>query len=51
LDVLGFECLEQQNEFIRFQLKGELGNMIDIKLSPSVSGLAGAGTVHHIAWE
>jgi glyoxalase family protein len=48
--VLGLQCLEQQDEFIRFQSKGELGNIIDIKLSPSVRGLAGAGTVHHIAW-
>ncbi|WP_087974344.1 VOC family protein [Oceanobacillus rekensis] len=24
--------------------------MIDVKLSPSVRGLGGAGTVHHIAW-
>ena len=29
---------------------GEIGNIIDIKTQPSVRGLAGAGTVHHIAW-
>ncbi|WP_176471897.1 VOC family protein, partial [Shouchella clausii] len=29
---------------------GTLGNIIDIKLTPSVRGLMGAGTVHHIAW-
>lgn len=48
--VLGLESIGQDEEFIRFQSEGELGNIIDIKLSPSVRGLMGAGTVHHIAW-
>jgi glyoxalase family protein len=49
-NVLGMECLGQEEEFLRFKAEGQLGNTIDIKLNPSVRGLMGAGTVHHIAW-
>ncbi|MBS4174758.1 ring-cleaving dioxygenase [Bacillus sp. FJAT-49736] len=48
--VLGLTCLGQDGEFLRFTADGHLGNIIDIKLSASVRGLMGAGTVHHIAW-
>jgi glyoxalase family protein len=47
---LGLECLGQEEEFLRFKAEGQLGNIIDIKLNPSVRGLMGAGAVHHIAW-
>jgi glyoxalase family protein len=47
-DILGLEPVGQEESFLRF--KSEIGNMIDIKLTPSVRGLMGAGTVHHIAW-
>jgi glyoxalase family protein len=47
-NILGLKCIGQENEFLRF--KSEEGNTIDIKLNPSVRGLMGAGTVHHIAW-
>lgn len=47
-DILGLEPVGQEESFLRF--KTEIGNTIDIKLSPSVRGLMGAGTVHHIAW-
>ncbi|SHS08827.1 Putative ring-cleaving dioxygenase mhqO [Mycobacteroides abscessus subsp. abscessus] len=49
-NVLGLTCVGQEENFLRFQSEGELGNTIDIKLSPSVRGLMGAGTVHHLAW-
>lgn len=49
-NVLGFTCLGQEGEFLRFRADGKIGNIIDIKLSASVRGLMGAGTVHHIAW-
>lgn len=49
-DVLGLECVGQEEGFLRFKADAELGNIIDIKLTPSVRGLMGAGTVHHIAW-
>ncbi|MBN8203204.1 ring-cleaving dioxygenase [Bacillus sp. NTK034] len=49
-NILGLECLGQEEGFLRFKSEAELGNTIDIKLTPSVRGLMGAGTVHHIAW-
>jgi glyoxalase family protein len=49
-NVLGLECLGQEDGFLRFQSQAEIGNTIDIKLTPSIRGLMGAGTVHHIAW-
>jgi len=49
-NVLGLECVGQEEGFLRFKADAELGNIIDIKLTPSVRGLMGAGTVHHIAW-
>jgi glyoxalase family protein len=49
-NVLGLECVGQEEGFLRFKSEAQLGNTIDIKLTPSVRGLMGAGTVHHIAW-
>jgi glyoxalase family protein len=48
--ILGLECIGQEDEYLRFKTEGQLGNIIDIMLKPSVRGLMGAGTVHHIAW-
>ncbi len=49
-NILGLDCIGQEDEFLRFKSKGNIGNTIDIYLNPSVRGLMGAGTVHHIAW-
>jgi glyoxalase family protein len=49
-NVMGLECIGQEGDFLRFKAEGHLGNTIDIQLNPSVRGLMGAGTVHHIAW-
>lgn len=49
-NILGLECMGQEKEFLRFKSEGSIGNIIDIRLNPSVRGLMGAGTVHHIAW-
>jgi glyoxalase family protein len=49
-NILGLECMGQEDDFLRFKSEGNIGNTIDIKLNPSVRGLMGAGTVHHIAW-
>jgi glyoxalase family protein len=49
-NVLGLVCIGQENEFLRFKSEGNVGNTIDIHLNPTVRGLMGAGTVHHIAW-
>ncbi|WP_423801782.1 ring-cleaving dioxygenase [Neobacillus sp. SAB-20_R2A] len=49
-NVMGLECIGQDGDYLRFKAEGHLGNTIDIQLTPSVRGLMGAGTVHHIAW-
>lgn len=49
-NILGLECMGQEKEFLRFKSEGSIGNTIDIRLNPTVRGLMGAGTVHHIAW-
>jgi glyoxalase family protein len=49
-NVMGLECIGQEGDFLRFKAEGHLGNTIEIQLNPSVRGLMGAGTVHHIAW-
>ncbi|WP_312474952.1 ring-cleaving dioxygenase [Neobacillus sp.] len=49
-NILGLECVGQEKEFLRFKSGEHLGNIIDIQLNPSVRGLMGAGTVHHLAW-
>ncbi|MTH55298.1 ring-cleaving dioxygenase [Bacillus mangrovi] len=49
-DMLGLECKGDEEGFLRFKSAASLGNTIDIKLTPSVRGLMGAGTIHHVAW-
>ncbi|PMC38115.1 ring-cleaving dioxygenase [Bacillus sp. UMB0899] len=49
-NILGLECIGDEEGFLRFRAEANIGNIIDIKLTPSVRGLMGAGTVHHIAW-
>ncbi|GKW46415.1 ring-cleaving dioxygenase [Planococcus sp. NCCP-2050] len=48
--VLGFEKVGEEGEFIRFRSTAEIGNMIDVKTTSSGTGQMGVGTVHHIAW-
>lgn len=48
--ILGMHFIGQQDEMLRYKSSATIGNIIDIKLSPSVRGLAGAGTIHHIAF-
>ncbi|MGD7009526.1 ring-cleaving dioxygenase [Metabacillus sp. 84] len=49
-NVLGLACIGDEEGFLRFKSSAQLGNTVDIKLTPSVRGLMGAGTIHHIAW-
>ncbi|MDX8046853.1 ring-cleaving dioxygenase [Gracilibacillus sp. S3-1-1] len=49
-DILGLQTVGQEDEFLRFATDESTNQMIDIKLTASVRGLMGAGTVHHIAW-
>ncbi|MBY0123129.1 ring-cleaving dioxygenase [Bacillus sp. S/N-304-OC-R1] len=49
-NILGLQCLGDEDGILRFKSDVQHGNTVDIKLTPSVRGLMGAGTVHHIAW-
>ncbi|NEW07395.1 ring-cleaving dioxygenase [Paenibacillus sp. SYP-B3998] len=48
--VMGLQKVGQEGAYARFKSTGDLGNMIDLNVSPMASGVGGAGTVHHIAW-
>lgn len=49
-DIMGLVHIGQEGDYLRFKAKGDIGNVIDIKLSPEARGVSGVGTVHHIAW-
>lgn len=48
--VLGLERIGEEGDFVRFRSSGEIGNVIDLKLTSTGLGKMGVGTVHHIAW-
>lgn len=48
--VMGLEVVGQEGDFIRFRSMADIGNIIDLKLTTTVRGQMGVGTVHHIAW-
>lgn len=48
--VMGLEKMGQEGAYARFKAAGDLGNIIDIHVTKVAQGIAGAGTVHHIAW-
>jgi glyoxalase family protein len=48
--VLGLEKIGTEGDFVRFRSLAEIGNVIDIRLTPIGRGRMGVGTVHHIAW-
>lgn len=49
--VLSFERVGQENDLIRFTSSSDIGNTIDIKISPfGTIGEEGVGMVHHIAF-
>lgn len=50
VDVMGLEKVGEEGDFIRFKSYGEIGNTIDVKITPIGRGELGVGTVHHIAW-
>ncbi|MCM3717355.1 ring-cleaving dioxygenase [Fictibacillus phosphorivorans] len=49
-EVMGLEKIGQDGDYLRFKARGDLGDVMDIKLSPEPRGVSGVGTVHHIAW-
>lgn len=48
--VMGLEKISEEGDFIRLKTYGKIGNIIDIKRTPTERGRMGVGTVHHIAW-
>lgn len=48
--VMGLEFVGQEGEIARYQSSGEIGNIIDLKITATRRGQMGVGTVHHIAW-
>ncbi|SES95228.1 glyoxalase family protein [Salinibacillus kushneri] len=48
--LMGLEKVGEEEDIIRLQATGDIGNVIDIKQSAVVRGLQGSGTVHHIAF-
>ncbi|WML53251.1 ring-cleaving dioxygenase [Neobacillus sp. PS3-12] len=48
--VMGLEFIGEDEGFIRFRSSADIGNVIDLKLTPIGRGQMGVGTVHHIAW-
>lgn len=49
-NILGLELIGKDGDFARYRSSAEIGNVIDLKLTPIGRGTMGAGTVHHIAW-
>ena len=49
-NILGLELIGKEGDFARYCSSAEIGNVIDLKLTPIGRGTMGAGTVHHIAW-
>lgn len=49
-DVMGLEFVGKEGDLARYRSTADLGNIIDLKLTPVSRGTMGVGTVHHIAW-
>jgi len=48
--VMGLELVGSEGDFTRYRSTADIGNIIDLKLTPIGRGQMGVGTVHHIAW-
>nr|WP_106782371.1 ring-cleaving dioxygenase [Lysinibacillus timonensis] len=48
--VMGLEKVYHEGEYTRFKANGDIGNIIDLKMTTGLKGRMGVGTVHHIAW-
>ncbi len=49
-ETMGLNQINENDESIRFQSSGDIGNIIDVKKTNVPRGRMGVGTVHHIAW-
>ncbi|WP_424767651.1 ring-cleaving dioxygenase [Paenibacillus sp. sgz302251] len=50
VNVMGLSRVGQEGGYVRFKATGDLGNLIDVNVTPMQPGQGGSGTVHHIAW-
>ncbi|MED4578099.1 ring-cleaving dioxygenase [Bacillus atrophaeus] len=48
--VMGLKLVGKEGDFARYRSTANIGNIIDLKLTPIGRGQMGVGTVHHIAW-
>ena len=48
--VMGQERIGEESDMVRFRSTADIGNIIDLKMTPVGRGQMGVGTVHHIAW-
>ncbi|MCY9165601.1 ring-cleaving dioxygenase [Bacillus atrophaeus] len=48
--VMGLKLVGKEGDFARYRSTADIGNIIDLKLTPIGRGQMGVGTVHHIAW-
>ncbi|WP_077212084.1 ring-cleaving dioxygenase [Bacillus dakarensis] len=48
--IMDLEKVGTEGDFIRYRSTADIGNIIDLKLTPIGRGKMGVGTVHHIAW-
>ncbi|WP_432363102.1 ring-cleaving dioxygenase [Sporosarcina sp. UB5] len=49
-NVMGFKKVGEEGDIVRFRSSGDIGNVIDVKMTTTGDGRMGVGTVHHIAW-
>lgn len=49
-NIMGLEKVGTEGDVVRFRSLADIGNIIDLKLTPVGRGRMGVGTVHHIAW-
>lgn len=49
-NIMGLERVGKEGDFVRYRSAGDIGNVIDLKITPIGRGQMGVGTVHHIAW-
>lgn len=49
VDLFGYKEIKKEKDYIRLLSDGDIGNVVDIKLSTSGGGITSVGTVHHIA--
>ncbi|CAM5210579.1 Glyoxalase family protein OS=Ureibacillus acetophenoni OX=614649 GN=SAMN05877842_11243 PE=4 SV=1 [Ureibacillus acetophenoni] len=50
VDIMGLEVVGTEGEITRYKTTGDIGNIIDLKMTVGTRGTMGVGTVHHIAW-